>query len=119
MERPPLESEIKRLILRRHRGQCADTDQGLLRNSWPIAHRPPPIELTHALEVRAGHHNRLPVAGSRYDQPKRRRNTASGKNGIHVSERVRGQGSAVSADDDNIRALDAEFAAQFRLHVYI
>ena len=39
------------------------------------------------------------------------------KNGFHVRESVGGKGSAVFADENNVRAVVAELAPQLRLHI--
>jgi hypothetical protein len=75
------------------------------------------IKLSNPLEIRTHNYNSLIVAGPRYDQRKRRNQTAAGKNRFRVRERVSRKGSAVPPYEDNVRAVIAELAPQLGLHV--
>ena len=85
----------------------------------PRAHRPPAIQLLHAIKVDTGNHDRLAVSGSGYDQSEGRCDTAPCERVIDLSESSDGKGSAVFAHQDDVRAVIAKFPLQLGLHVNI
>ena len=96
-------------------GTCAD--QSLLRQRRPGVDRPPAIQLTHAIEICAGHYNRLTAAGASDDHGERSNQAAAGQSGFHAREGIGGKGSAVAADEDDVCAVIAELPLQLGLNV--
>src|ERR1700685_1370398 len=90
-----------------------------MRGGGPVSDRPPVVELLHTREVRARNDNRLALAGVRDNEREWRGKAAPTENGFDLRERTGGKGRAVFARDDDVRAVVAEFAAQFRLHIGI
>ncbi len=139
MQNAPLKTKIERFIFRRNNRQRPHPNQGGRRIrrrirvphfsrafcarsgdlGRPPTHRPPLIQLSHALKVSPSHHDRLPIAGPRHHHPKRSRNPSSSQNRIYMRQCVRGKGSAVPCNQNDIRPIVAKLPPQLRLHVDI
>src|SRR5712671_6909023 len=119
MNRASLKAEIERLIVRRYHPHGADSDQHLFRRRRPVTHRPPAIKLSHSLKIRPRNHNGLAVAGARHYERERRNHPTPGDHRLCLRNCVRGKGSAVPADQNDVRPIVAKLAPQFGLNVHV
>src|SRR5581483_3113759 len=114
-----MERQRERLSGRRDDLRSALPDQSSAWAVRPRRNQPPTVQLSHALHVGAGDHDRRTVGCTGHGECKWRRDAATGQHGIDARQSVGWERLTDFWGYDHVRAVAAKFLVQFGLHVRV